>query len=69
VSDFLLSRLNRYALLNVGNPKSHLALVLVRLLLGQLANSIPTPQLTMMPTGLPTLISQQASLTHLLRGK
>lgn len=52
---------------NLGNPKSHLTLILHGGFGGWVPQSSPTPEFTLSPPRLTLLISHQATLTDLLR--
>jgi hypothetical protein len=53
-------------LLDLGNPKSHLALILGRLFCGGFAERASTAQFSLTPTRLTALVCQQTGLTYLL---
>jgi hypothetical protein len=56
-------------LINIGNPKPHLALILLGLGVGGLGEGATTAQLSLLPARLTALVCHQASLTNLVSRK
>ena len=55
--------------INIGNPKAHLTLILLRLIVSGLRQGTSATKFSWLPTGLTALIGHQASLAHLVGGK
>jgi hypothetical protein len=53
---------------NIHKPETHLALILLWLIFGQLTNDVTTAKLTLPPARLTALIGKQTGLTHLSGG-